>query len=300
VDVWLGLALSLVAALTVAWAYAREHDAAVTLAPVSARHPIHSVQSLLGNRSWLVGFAAECASEGVYLGALFLAPLALVQAVNASGVAFLALARCRGHPRLLSSRERLAVGLAFVGLVLLGASLVGTTPTDRPPKPILALLWLCTCLGASALLATFSKVRLTQGAALGATAGLLFAGGDTSTKLVVFGGTWVAAVVPLVVFYVLGSITLQSAFQHGDVLLAGGLANLTTNAVPIAAGVVLLDQGLPHGFAAVLQVSAFASVVGSAMLLGGRSRAPASEVEVSSDRSTKKIVRSARTTWRRP
>ncbi len=266
--IWLGLALSLMSAMTVAWAYSREHDAAAALAPVTTRHPIDSVRSLLGNRYWLVGFAAECASEGVYLGALFLAPLALVQAVNASGVAFLALARCGGHPRLLSSRERLAVGLAFLGLVLLGASIAGATPADHQPKPILALLWLSACMGAAAVFASFARIRLSRGAALGATAGLLFAGGDTSTKLVVFGGKWIIAGVPLVVFYVLGSITLQSAFQHGDVLVGGGLANLTTNAVPITAGIVLLGQGLPNGVAAVLQVSAFASVVASAVLLG--------------------------------
>jgi len=61
VHIWLGLTLSLVSVLTVAWAYSREHDIAVTLVPVSARHPFRSAQSLLGNRSWLVGFGAECA-----------------------------------------------------------------------------------------------------------------------------------------------------------------------------------------------------------------------------------------------
>ena len=275
--VWLGMSLSLVSAITVAWAYAREHAVAVTLEPVSARHPLRSIRSLVTNGPWMVGFAAESAGWLVYLGALALAPLALVQAVNASGVAFLALARCGGRPRLLAVRERVAVGMAIGGLALLGASLPGTTPSDHPPVPSLALLWLSACLGASAVFATFSRVRLSRSAALGASAGLLFAGGDTSAKLVVFGGTWTLAVVSLVVFYALGSIELQAAFQHGDVLVAGGTANLTTNAIPIVAGIVLLHQGLPHGFAAVLQVGAFACIVASAMLLGDRSRGPAGD-----------------------
>ena len=41
----------------------------------------------------------------------------------------------------------------------------------------------------------------------------------------------------LVPAYALGSIELQAAFQHGDALTAAGMATLTTNAVPIAAGV---------------------------------------------------------------
>src|SRR5579883_1211041 len=279
--VWLGLALSLVSALTVAWAYAREHGVAVTLEPVSPAHPVRAVRALAGNRSWLVGFRSECAGWVVYLAALALAPLALVQAVNATGVAFLALARCGGHPGLLSDRERAAVVLAVAGLALLAASLPGTTPADHPPTTTRAALWLCACLGAAATFASVSRLRLSRGAALGAAAGLLFAGGDTSAKLVVFGGPWIAAACALVVFYAVGSIELQSAFQHGDVLVAGGLANLTTNAVPIVAGIVLLDQALPRGAGAALQVAAFATIVAGAMLLGDRSRAAPARTETS-------------------
>ena len=61
---------------------------------------------------------------------------------------------------------------------------------------------------------------------------------------------------------------LQSAYQRGDALTAAGTATMVTNAVPIAVGFVLFGETLPHGMRAVLQIAAFASLVGSAVALG--------------------------------
>lgn len=57
-------------------------------------------------------------------------PLALVQAVVASGVAVLAFTTAHGHPSLLARREQLAVVLAITGLALLASSLAGMTPSE--------------------------------------------------------------------------------------------------------------------------------------------------------------------------
>src|SRR5438445_562536 len=77
-------------------------------------------------------------------------------------------------------------------------------------------------------------------------------------------GGWILYVVELVLAYGLGTLTLQSSFQHGDALTGAGLATLTTNALPIAAGFVLFDEALPGGGAGAMQVAAFACVVLSA------------------------------------
>ncbi len=268
-SVWIGLALSLISAVAVNWAYLREHDAARELPPVSARRPLVSARRLVRSRAWLVGFAAETAGWLVYLAALRLAPLALVQTVGAAGIAVLAVAQSGGHIERLPRRAQLASAIAVLGLVLLGLSLVGTHPAGRQPHPGVAIVWLAGCVGAAALL-TLAQVRLTRAVALGLGAGLLFATGDISAKLAVYGGVWLIVVVLLIATYALGSIELQAAFQHGDALTAAGTATLTTNAVPIAAGVVLFDEGIPGGTRGVLQVAAFAALVLGAALLNDR------------------------------
>jgi hypothetical protein len=262
----LGLGLALVSAIAVNWAYSREHDAAASMPPFSPRRPLRFVSLLLGNRRWVGGFAVESAGWLVYVAALRLAPLSLVQAVCASGVAVLALASSHRHPSRLARREQIAVLAALAGLFLLALSLVDTHQADRPPQWTAVLLWLgCSAAGAAAL-ALFGG-GLARGPALGLAAGLFFAGGDISAKLVVYGGTWLAAAGTLVVCYALGTSVLQGSFQHGDALTGAGLATLATNAVPIAAGFVVFGEHLPGGGRGGAQLAAFACLVLSAVLL---------------------------------
>jgi hypothetical protein len=289
VTVWVGLALAFVSAITVNWAYSREHDAVNEgLPPLSAQRPVASARALIGNRDWLVGFGGETIGWLIYVAALRLAPLALVQAVSASGIAALALIQSRGHPSRLKRRDRWAVRLAVIGLVLLGISLVGSNPHDHAPHPVAAVIWLGACFGAAALVGVL-RLRLEYAVALGLGAGLLFAAGDMSAKLAVLGGWWLLAIVPLIAAYASGSIELQGAFQHGNALTAAGVATLATNAIPIIAGVLLFDQNLPSGWQRVLQLIAFATIVASGTLLNDP-RAQAAEADNARTRSSPSTV----------
>ena len=265
--VWIGLTLAFVSALVTNTAYSLEHDAAAALPPLSPRHPVKSAMLLLGDRRWLIAFGAETAGWLMYVAALWLAALSLVQAVAASGVAVLAFATARGHPSRLARREQFAVVLAVAGLTLLALSLVSTTETDRHPEVAGVIIWLAACGGAATLLAAI-PTRFGRAASLGLAAGLLFADGDVSAKLIGYGGLWLIALTSLIVAYGTGTSMLQWAYQRGDALTAAGMATMVTNAVPIAAGFVLFGETLPHGTRAVLQITAFGCLVVSAVALG--------------------------------
>ncbi len=277
--VWIGLALSLLSAVAVNWAYTREHDAARILPPLSARRPLASARVLVRSRAWLEGFAAETGGWIIYLGALRLAPLALVQTVGAAGIAVLALVQSGGRPTRLRPRARVATVVAVAGLVLLGLSLVGSDASGHQPHVLGVVIWVGACMGAAAALGLL-RVRLTRAVSLGLGAGLFFAAGDISAKLAVYGGRWLLIVVVLIVAYALGSIELQAAFQHGDALTTAGMATLTTNALPIAAGVVLFRESIPAGTRGVLQIAAFATLVAAATLLNDRGARRSETVEL--------------------
>ena len=262
----IGLVLSLASAVAVNWAYAREHDAVATMPPFSARRPVEFVRRLLGDWAWLSAFGTESLGWLVYVAALRLAPLALVQAVGAAGIAVLAFASARGRPGRLARTERLAVAVAFAGLILLSLSLAGSNPSDHPPAKLEVGIWIACVAGGGVLLAG-SGFGLARAPALGLAAGSLFAGGDICAKLIGYGGIWLLAFVALVPCYLLGTSFLQAGFQHGDALTPAGLATLATNALPIAAGFVVFGESLPTATKGTLQLAAFASLVVSGALL---------------------------------
>ena len=273
---WIGLTLAFASAVVTNTAYSLEHDAAAALPPLSPRRPFRSVRWLLGDRHWLTAFGAETAGWLMYVAALRLAPLALVQAVTASGVAVLAFRTARGHPSRLARHEQVAVVLAVAGLALLALSLTGTTASDQHPAVIGIVIWLAAC-GGGAVLFIATPTHFARAASLGLAAGLLLAVGDISAKLIGYGGLWLVALVTLIIGYAIGTSVLQSAYQRGDALTAAGTATMVTNAVPIAAGFVLFGETLPHGMRAVLQVTAFACLVVSAVALGRQQAPPPGE-----------------------
>jgi hypothetical protein len=88
---------------------------------------------------------------------------------------------------------------------------------------------------------------------------------------------------------VLGTSIVQIGYQHGGALTVAGIAQLLTNALPIAAGSVLFEEPLPGGALGVLRVLSFLMVVAGAVVLarpavqagGGHVRPPQSSAELS-------------------
>lgn len=282
--VGLGLALSLVSAAALSCGFVVQHGAAASLPPLMLRRPLWSLGRLFGARRWLFGFLLGLAGWGLYVGALALAPLALVQAVSAGGIALIAALSGR-----LSDLERAAVGLAVVGLVLLALSLVGTpAPTGHGSAAAVAA-WVAVSVAAAAAAAGPGARFLVGGAGLGIAAGVLYAAGDVATKAALPGGGRVAFVPVLLACHGLAFAALQLGFQRGSALATAGMASLWTNALPIVAGTLLFAEGLPSGLHGVARAVAFACVVAAAALLARPGR------KVLTDRSVNRTLK----TWRR-
>ena len=207
----IGLVLAGVSTTLTNVAYLREHDAAASLPALSLRRPLQSLRLLLGDRSWMLGFAMESGGFATYAAALALAPLAVVQSIGAGGIGVLAYASARISGRPLGRRRAAGVAISVLGL--------------------------------------------------------LFSIGDFSTKLATQGGAHFAFVVTLIIGYTLGTSFLQLGYQRGGALTVAGLATLCTNAIPIAAGTIVLHEPVPSGALGALRVLAFVAVCAGAILL---------------------------------
>jgi hypothetical protein len=248
-------------------AYLREHDAAAALPALSLRRPLHSAEALLTDRSWLIGFALESTGFALYVAALALAPLTLVQSISAGGIGILAFVSARMSRRRLGRLELAGVLVSMLGLLTLAVSLAGGTGEGTGGSTIGILLWLAVSAGAAVVALALGWRLGALGVAEGIAGGIFFSIGDISVKVATQGGVRTAFAAGVVVGYSLGTAFLQLGYQKRGALTVAGLATLLTNALPIAAGTVVLGEPVPSGAFGALRIVAFAGVTIGAILL---------------------------------
>jgi hypothetical protein len=248
-------------------AYLREHDAAAAMPMLSIRRPLQSLRLLLRDRRWMTGFAMESGGFLLYAFALALASLALVQSIAAGGIGILAYVSARIAGRPLTRRELIGVLLSVGGLLALAISLVGGSGEGHAGSTAALVLWLAGTAAAAGVVLAFGRLILGAAVAYAVAAGLFFSIGDVATKVATQGGWRIAFVIGLIAGYAMGTALLQVGYQAGAALTVAGIATLLTNALPIAAATIVLDEPVPSGAFGALRVLAFAAVVVGAFLL---------------------------------
>jgi hypothetical protein len=263
----IAIGLAAVSTTATSVAYIREHDAAAKLPPLSLRRPLHSVRLLVSNHKWMTAFALETTGFCLYAAALGLGSLALVQSVCAGGIGVLAYVTARVTGRRLGRRELAGVTLSFLGLLTLAISLAGGAEEGSQGELVWILVWLGASGGVALLVLALRGMGPTRAVASGVAGGLFFSIGDISTKIATEGGPRIAFIGPLILGYLLGTLLLQVGYQSGEALTVAGIATLLTNALPIAAGTVVLDEPVPSGAYGVLRVLAFGAVTAGGFFL---------------------------------
>jgi hypothetical protein len=265
-----GLLLALTSAAALNYGFYLQHAASGQLPALSPRHPFAALSALFTSRRWLAGFGGGLVGWALYIVALGLAPISLVQATSAGGIGLLALlVRASGTP--LPGRDWAAVAASVGGLLLLGLSLLGGVGHAAAVGWGAPLGWVLVSAAAAGVAASPAGARLRPGAGLAVAAGLLYAAGDVATKAAVDG------VSPVVVFALLlpachglAFVCLQLSFQRGTALATAGVSTLLTNLLPILAGLTVFAEPMPGGLAGVLRGAGFAgAVIGAALLAGG-------------------------------
>lgn len=263
----LGLVLAAISTTLTNLAYSREHAAAAALPALSLRRPLQSLRLLLTDRGWMLGFAMESAGFASYAAALALAPLAVVQSIAAGGIGVLAYASAKVRGRRLDHRQSSGVAIAVLGLLFLGVSLARNSGGGGEGSTAGILAWLGGSAALALLVLLIGRRRGVLAVAYGIAGGLLFSIGDFSTKLATQGGAHFGFIATVIIGYTLGTSLLQLGYQRGGALTVAGLATLFTNALPILAGAIVLQEPVPSGALGVARVFAFVAVTLGAVLL---------------------------------
>jgi hypothetical protein len=208
----------------------------------------------------------------LYAAALALAPLALVQSIAAGGIGVLAYVSARMRRARLSRHETIGVLLSGVGLLALAVSLVGGSGDGDHGRISWVVLWLGASAAIAVVVLSLGRRLLGVAAANAIGGGLFFSIGDVSTELATEGGARIGFAVTLILGYLLGTALLQAGYQAGTALTVAGIATLLTNAVPIAAGTIVLNEPVPSGALGGLRIVAFGAVSIGAFLLARPAR----------------------------
>ena len=257
----LGLLLALASAAMFNWSWVAQHTITSQLPVLTIRRPWWSLSVLFGHRRWRFAFLVGVLGWAFYIVAVHLAPLSLVQALSAGGIALLAVFAQRALGEPLPRREWVGVGIAVIGLLFLATSLAGGATGSRHAAWLAVAGWFVASWIAAGVSVGPLASRLAPGAGFGLAAGLMYAAADVGTKSAWYGGFELLIIAPVWLCHGLAFTLIQLSFQRGRALATAGLSSFCTNALPIAAGVLVYREQVPRGALGVLRVIAFICVV---------------------------------------
>lgn len=268
--IWLGLLLALTSATLINLGLFVEHRATTDAVRLELRHPLAGMAQLLKSPAWLFGYTAGWIGWGVYVVALWFAPLSLVQGVSAGGLGIIAVLVEKVTHVKLSRGEWTAVGASVTALVVIATTVAFAPSThEQGRSPTTALIAVGVLVALGGIVFAAAATLANWGSALGAVAGVSFAAGDVATKAAIVRDGWVFVGI-LVVANVLAFVALQLSFQRGGALATLGVSTLLNNALPVAAGIFVFGERLPRGPAGIARIIAFAAAIGGATYLARR------------------------------
>lgn len=244
-----GLALAVLASVALNGSYLLQHAGSASAVAIDPRRPLRTLASLLRSPLWIVGGALGMAGWGLHLAALSRAPLSLVQAFVAGGLALAAPMAALGLRQRLAAQERSAIALMVAALALLAIGLRAGGEHARFAPVALGAYVAALAAGAGALCAAPAGPR--RAAALGLAGGLLYGAAD----LVIKGLTGIAAhgagallTSPWLAVAALATLgaffAFQRSLQTGRPLTVIALMTAGTNVTSIAGGLVVYGDPL--------------------------------------------------------
>jgi hypothetical protein len=226
-----GILLALGAAVALNGSYLMQH-AGTPATAVDVRRPVATLLALLRSPLWLLGGVAGMSGWALHVAAMREAPLSLVQAFVAGGLA-LAVPMAALSLRARPSREDVqALGLMVLALAGLSAGIRTAGAHSRPDALVLGA-WIGAQMAAAALLAAFVRgARRTP--SLGVAGGLLYGAADLALKAIT--GVGIASVwLPLALLATAGVFfAFQRELQGDRPLAVIALMTAATNATSIA------------------------------------------------------------------
>jgi hypothetical protein len=271
----IGLILALGCALISGVALLCKHRGAVDAPDVAMRSPLRSASALFRSKWWAIGFGLAFCAWCLHVAALSMAPLSLVQAVIAGGLALLAIPARRWFGIAVGRRELFGLVLCGAGLAVLALTAGhGRSGGGFTGSTMMAFEGGTLAVGGLLMLASSHERLEDRGwLLLAAAAGTLLGVSDVALKaLTETVGSPLSVISPWTAVAVLGGIgaflALARGLQLGEAVAVIIVFSAAATLAAIAGGILVFGDPLGSNPLAVAgRSSAFLAVIAAAALL---------------------------------
>lgn len=252
---------------------------------IGSQKPLETLRAFLSCKPWLEAQGLQLAGTFIKGIAVGLAPLSIVQPINTSGIALLAVLAITKLKEKPTVYDWLGIGTIVVGLFMLGRSLVGA-PTRRFSYNQVMLWFFVFFFFIVASLALYrgltqrhqraaNLIALANGVLIGLTAVLIkLAWNDFGSRFWTKGFRHAISSPFIWLVFFLPFVTLifdQIAMQRGKAVVVVPITTGMSNLIPIIIGIVAMHEPLPKtGGMLLLRLASFVAIIGGSMILSLR------------------------------
>lgn len=284
-DLQLGVGLALLCAFATNLGFMLKHRGATQSPDVDFRHPLRSAVALFRSPVFLAGYAVAVVGVALHVGALWFAPISIVQSTISGGLVFLAVIAERIFGLHLERRQWAGVVLTALGLMLLALTVrqaaghqgfsIGALVAFESGALVMGLLLL-------------AGPRITDaaehhhGLMLAAASGMLIGVSDVAIKAMtnIAGASGVADALLspwfalALAMAVVSFLSVARAFQIGEAVPVITMIGVAASLLQIVGGIVVFNDPMPSGaLGIVAQGVGFTLICAAAALVPAPTRA---------------------------
>ena len=273
----IGLLLALGCALLSNVALLCKYRGANSAPDVRFSKPLRSAAALFASKWWTIGFVVAFVAWGLHVAALTMAPLSLVQAVIAGGIALVAIPARHMFGITLGWRELIGLALSATGLAFLALTAMGQPHGGSEYSQMTMAFFQggAIVIGLSLLLSgSRGEGQRRGGLMLAVSAGLLIGVSDVAIKALadVVPGSPAAILSPWTLVAALAAIAafygLARSLQLGDPVEVIVVSSVAANCAAIMGGVLVFGDPVgSDALGVIARSAAFAAVIGAAALI---------------------------------
>lgn len=267
----LGILFALLCAVFSNLAFFYKHRGACAAPTVDVRHPLRSAADLWRSRWFAIGMGVGLLAWIMHVAALTLAPLSVVQAVVAGGVALIAIMADRVFGMAVGRRQWWGLGLTALGLVLLAMTMPASTGAHDSFSLAAMISFEAVLLGVGGLLIigphAVGAPAAHHGIALAAASGVLFGVCNVSIKALsgIVGDLGMMGLVsPWTLVALVGSAgafyASARSLQDGEAVEVIAITGTAASISCISGGILVFGDPMPADTVGIV-VQAFAFVL---------------------------------------